>query len=275
LLTRTAASVRLRGGREIDPLMEDSFVRMIEHRHQVVRDPVLDDEERERLGRFLKITANATAYGVLARFDRRERAARGLVDVYGPDDEPTETTSETPEDPGPFCFRPSPSGNPEIVAAIDASDEQDIERLDGCEEVLQDWSEHGLRLYLDPTTADPDRPRRDSKGRRLWVAEAWRWILKDAQGHTPQLPTWTNAYALTRFTGSAPGLSAGSPATTPPNPKQTGSAPEASDSRPPDPARHPRQRAPRRPLPNRPRTLATLAWYDRRTGKPVRVVTLS
>jgi hypothetical protein len=179
--------------------MEDSFVRMIEHRHQVVRDPILDDEERERLGRFLKITANATAYGVLARFDRRERAARGLVDVYGPDDEPTETTSETPEDPGPFCFRPSPSGNPEIVAAIDASDEQDIERLDGCEEVLQDWSEHGLGLYLDPTTADPDRPRRDSKGRRLWVAEAWRWILKDAQGRTPPLPTGTNAYALTRL----------------------------------------------------------------------------
>src|SRR5262249_2109191 len=80
-----------------------------------------------------------------------------------------------------YClYRPTRSGGKEIVAAIDdpAADEAPT----GTEELLADWSEHGLGLYLDPTADDPDRPRRDRKGRRLWVAQAWRWILRRAAG---------------------------------------------------------------------------------------------
>jgi hypothetical protein len=98
--------VRLRGGELIDPYRADPFVRMIEKRHRVLRDPALGDEERERLERFLKITANATAYGVLARFDRRDPSNERGLTVYGPDEQPSIGSSRTPEDQGPFCFPP-------------------------------------------------------------------------------------------------------------------------------------------------------------------------
>ena len=98
--------MRLRGGGAIDPLSDDPFVHMIEERRRVLLDPGLEKEERDRLELFLKITANATSYGVLARFDRRERGKAEPVTVYGSDDEPSTSTSETPEDPGPYCFPP-------------------------------------------------------------------------------------------------------------------------------------------------------------------------
>ena len=54
-------------------------------------------------------------------------------------------------------------------------------------------------LYLDPTAHDPDRPRRDRKGRRLWVKQAWRWILRRAEGRKlafPSGPQLTRSPAL-------------------------------------------------------------------------------
>jgi len=64
--------VLLRGHRPVDPGGEaDPFVAVIEERPRVRHDPALPAEERDRLDLFLKITANATAYGLLARFDRR------------------------------------------------------------------------------------------------------------------------------------------------------------------------------------------------------------
>lgn len=101
-------SVRLRGGQEIDPAdpSTDPFVVMVQERHRAERDPALGAEERERVGLFLKITANATSYGTLARFDRKEREKRQTVTVYGPDNEPVKAKTRNPEDPGPFCFPP-------------------------------------------------------------------------------------------------------------------------------------------------------------------------
>jgi hypothetical protein len=58
---------------------------------------------------------------------------------------------------------------------------------------LVDWSEHGLGLYLDPT----DEQRRDQKGRRLWIREAWEWILTRAlTGETVLEPAWFHRYAV-------------------------------------------------------------------------------
>jgi hypothetical protein len=99
-------SVRLRGGKTIDPSRDDPFVEMIHERQRVLRDSALDEEERKRLERFLKITANATSYGVLARFDRRPRGKAVSVTVYGPDEEPRPEAVPAVEDPGPFAFPP-------------------------------------------------------------------------------------------------------------------------------------------------------------------------
>jgi hypothetical protein len=378
--------VRLRGGELVDPRTQDPFVCMIEERQRVRADESLSKEERERLQLFLKITANATAYGVLARFDRRERGGATPVAIFGPDPEPSEWPVPAPEDPGPYCFPPAaaaitaaarlmlallerlvreagghyafcdtdsmaivatrrgrtipcpttdgtnriralsfpqvneirarfhainpydpalvPSpwkveadsmkrplhcyvisakryclyrggqGEPEIIAAVDTSEEtaSDSERI-ALEDELADWSEHGLGLYLDPTSKDPDRPQRDEKGRRLWVAEAWQWILADARGQQPSFPAWADRHALTRFTISSPHLA--------------GWFKGYNETRPwPEKIRpggfgliaHPTGLSPRGGLPaapyeTKPERWLNLDWYDRRTGDPIRVTT--
>ncbi len=69
--------IRLRGASELDPLDErDPFLVMIEGRARVKASKHLLSTERDRLELFRKITANATAYGSLARFGRRELARR-------------------------------------------------------------------------------------------------------------------------------------------------------------------------------------------------------
>jgi hypothetical protein len=102
------APVTLRGGPVIDPAdtAPDPFVVMVEERRRAEQDFSLSEKERKRLGLFLKITANATAYGILARFDRKDLSRQQRVTVYGPDDEATTAMTRNPEDPGPFCFPP-------------------------------------------------------------------------------------------------------------------------------------------------------------------------
>jgi len=97
--------VPLRGGEKIDPTMEDPFVAFINLRHETKRDQRLSVATKARLDLFLKITANASGYGVLARYDRRRLSKPRQVTVYGPD-EPFPTKTTTPEDPGPYCFPP-------------------------------------------------------------------------------------------------------------------------------------------------------------------------
>jgi hypothetical protein len=377
--------VQLRGGVTIDPYNEDPFIRMIEERHRVLDDLILPREERDRVERFLKITANATAYGVLARFDRQERSTDVGLTVFGPDEQPTVGSSPTPEDPGPFCFPPiaaaitagarlmlallerlvtdaggtyafcdtdsmaivttprgttipcttatgstvralawrdvrqilhrfdhlnpfdpalvrspwgveaeslnrplhcyaisakryclyrtSNDGTPEIVAASDRGDASDEERVTEGENLLEDWSEHGLGVYLDPTSPDASRPRRDKQGRRLWVGEAWQWILDDAHGRNPPLPHWASTYALTRFTVSSPTIEDWFDGYNTSQPRENKIRPGSfgliahplslgHDSKP----------LPFAPYESDPTKWPSLGWFDRRDGKPIRVI---
>jgi hypothetical protein len=378
--------VGLRGGHEINPLEDDPFIRMIEERQHVLRDKTLDEEERARIERFLKITANATAYGILARLDRREQPAP--VTVYGPDDEPIEPEGPVanPEDPGPFCFppvaaaitpgarlmlallervvhdaggsyafcdtdsmaivaskkgrqldcltahgtsiralsrrdvrqildrfddlnpydrklvaspwrveadsltrelwcyaisakryclyRPTAGGSPEIIAAIDDG-EADTEDGRTGEDELEDWSEHGLGLYLDPTASDPERPRRDNNGRRLWVAQAWQWIIDQAAGLNPTLPPWASTYALTRFTISSPALEAWFTGYNQDRPRDEHIRPGSFGL-----IAHPitlhgaGTPRPTAPYEKNPARWPKLGWYDRRSGRKLQVVAL-
>jgi hypothetical protein len=65
-------------------------------------------------------------------------------------------------------------------------------------------SEHGLGAYLDPLTPNQERP--DTKGNRIWIDEAWNWIL--AAHHNPDapLPAWADQPAVSRITVSSPVL---------------------------------------------------------------------
>jgi hypothetical protein len=381
-------SIRLRGGELIDPSRDDPFVAMINARQRVLQDEALAEEERKRLERFLKITANATSYGVLARFDRRPRGKPIPVTVFGPDDEPRPDSVPAVEDPGPFSFPPvaasitagarlllallerlvrdadgsyafcdtdsmaivasprarripcptgtgnnfvgalswarvrrilrrfddlnpydrslvpelwkveqesmtepvscyaisakrycvfrrDPSGRAEIVGASDSLDEQGDDSASDTAEALADWSEHGLGLYLDPTSADPDRPRRDSKGRRLWVREAWEWILARADGGTPPLPSWAGRFALTRFTVSGPAIEAWFAGYNRARAREHWIRPGSFGL-----LGHPIAFAaggalPAAPYETKPERWAALDWYDRRSGQPLRVTALA
>lgn len=99
--------IKLRGTRSVDPRQrQNPFVAMIEERHRVKRDPTIHEEERKRLDLFLKITANATAYGSLARFDRQDEDKPVPVTVYGSGDDGFTDHTQHPEKPGPYCFPP-------------------------------------------------------------------------------------------------------------------------------------------------------------------------
>jgi hypothetical protein len=382
--------VRLRGGPEVDPETEHPFVRMVTERLHARTDQTLSTEDRQRLDLFLKITANAGAYGVLARFDRKQLAESTRVRVFGPDDDPIEASTSSPEDPGPYCFPPvaasitagarlllamleravvdaggtyafcdtdsmgivatprgravacpTPDGfgfvkalptanvrailsrfeglnpydphvvpsfwkvehdslarpltcyaisakrymlyrsgeraEPELVRVVDAHEEGAVADELGAEsreeEGVVDWSEHGLGLYLDPL--DPELPKRDEAGRRVWIREAWEWVLRGDPAASP--PEWADTYAITRFTVSGPRLAdwfSGHDAARPRDewirpgsfgllahpvgffgPLSRGALPAAAYE--PDPRRWPK-----------------LSWYDRKDGSPVRVTTM-
>ena len=104
--------VKLRGGLELDPRIRDPFITMIEERQRVRKDATIPDDEREWRQLFLKVTANSTAYGVLARFDRKERATPIDVAAYGPDPDPIPAKTKSPEDPAPIVSRRSPPPSP-------------------------------------------------------------------------------------------------------------------------------------------------------------------
>jgi hypothetical protein len=364
-------SVALRGGRRLDPRRDDPFLAMIEERH-LVRD---DDPRQER---FLKVTANSTSYGVLARFDRRERATPTPVTVYGPDGDPYEQPVRAPEDPGPYCFPPiaasitaaarlmlallehevtsaggtyafcdtdslaivatphrrrisvgggqvtalswaavrrirdrftplnpydreviagSPwsvkfdsltrelwcyaisakryalyhlqKDSPELVGVRDQADEDTSPGEDAQDDQYVDWSEHGLGLYLDPTATDPDQSPRDPKGRRLWVKAAWEWILRDAHGNQPPLPTWAEHFAVTRFTLSGPRTAEWFDGYNHERPRdewvRAGSFGLIA---------HPAvgfHGQPAAPYERDPSQWPALGWYDRATGQPIKV----
>ena len=389
-------AVRLRGASQLDPAAEDTdpFVVMIEERARVKADPLLGKEERDRLELFLKITANATAYGSLARFDRRDLAIATPVTVRGPDPEPREQNTPNPEDPGPYCFPPvaasitagarlmlallerivrdhggtyafcdtdsmaiiaspepdtidcptpdesghltvlswatvrsilgrfedlnpydpellqpwkvehdsldeqlwcyaisakryclyrrRPDGSIDLIAATgDAEHDGDDPPADT--NGLTDWSEHGLGLYLDPTADDPEQSERDDEERRIWMRDAWGWILRSSDGHAVPQPPWADRYALTRFTISSPMLADWFKGYNEMRPRhdwiRPGSfgliahpQPVARSEAAETPANHDR------PLPTAPYERAAanwphLTWYDRRDGRPIRVTT--
>lgn len=95
------------GGHLLDPAREAPWPAMIEHRQRTRRDQSLAPELRDRIGLFLKITANAGGYGIYAEYNRQDqpKGARVQVDVYS-HAEPFATSVAAPEEPGRFSCPP-------------------------------------------------------------------------------------------------------------------------------------------------------------------------
>ncbi len=169
-------------------------------------------------------------------------------------------------------YRPSPHG-PQLVGLTDDHEETATDAESGPdrgEDGLVDWSEHGLGLYLDPT----DEQRRDKRG-RLWIRDAWQWLLNTAlTSSSSPLPSWTDRYALTQFSVSTP-RHAGwfrtpdSGSHTPGKPRPFGFGllghvdPFAAGLVDSHPAA---------PYDRTPDHWRDLPWYDRRTGQPITTV---
>ena len=100
----------LRGSVPIDPNCHDFFRKVIEERKSL-GSRSMSEEEKTRLDKALKCTANAGSYGIFAEMNRDE-AAGGKVgpeawDVSG---KVFQTEAKTPfEKPGAFCRTPSNS----------------------------------------------------------------------------------------------------------------------------------------------------------------------
>ena len=99
-------SVKLRGGRLLDPRGADPFVELVRERRAVEADRSLPEVERHRRALFLKLLANTISYGLPARFDAEPRSKPINVEVAWPDREPEPAKTKRPERPGPFTFPP-------------------------------------------------------------------------------------------------------------------------------------------------------------------------
>lgn len=101
-------SIKLRGAVEVDPAREDFFKRVIEER-KLLETQKLPRTERDRLGKFLKVLANATSYGIYAEMNRQESERAVNVKCFGIDAEPFTCRVAHPDVPGAFCFPPMAS----------------------------------------------------------------------------------------------------------------------------------------------------------------------
>jgi hypothetical protein len=105
---RGLKSVKFRGDIPIDPRTRDFFKTVVEQRKLLDQRTDLSEDEVKRRGGSLKVTANATSYGILAEMTRHELGERrkAWVTVYGVDDESFRCKVAAPETPGEYCFPP-------------------------------------------------------------------------------------------------------------------------------------------------------------------------
>lgn len=99
-------SISLRGNVEVDPQHEDFFKVVIEERKRVAKRSDLSTVDKSLLDKALKVTANATSYGIYAETNRQESDEKRSVTCYGIDPAPFICNVHHPEVPGRYCFPP-------------------------------------------------------------------------------------------------------------------------------------------------------------------------
>ena len=99
--------VDLGGVARIDPAKDDIFRRVIEERKRSAIREDLDQEQRERLDKFLKVLANSGGFGIYSELNPETLPSgrTAEVDVYASGIE-RRVKVPRPEKPGQFCFMP-------------------------------------------------------------------------------------------------------------------------------------------------------------------------
>jgi hypothetical protein len=98
--------VLLGGEVEVNPRTQDFFRTVIEQRKSLTKRRDLSREDVDRLDKSMKVTANATSYGIFAEMNRQESEKKIKVQCHGLDPEPYECSVIHPEHHGEFCFPP-------------------------------------------------------------------------------------------------------------------------------------------------------------------------
>jgi len=98
--------INLRGSIRVDPGKEDFFKVVIEERNRLASRDDISLSEKDRLNKALKVTANATSYGIYAEMNRQESDDRVDVVCHGIDPQPFTCRVNHPEVPGKYCFPP-------------------------------------------------------------------------------------------------------------------------------------------------------------------------
>jgi len=98
--------VMLGGEVAVNPRTQDLFRTVIEQRKSLAKKKDMPREDLDRLDKSLKVTANATSYGIFAEMNRQESEKRIKVWCHGLDPEPYECSVIHPEHHGEFCFPP-------------------------------------------------------------------------------------------------------------------------------------------------------------------------
>lgn len=99
-------ATKLRGMVDVDPATEDFFKVVIEQRKGLPHRTDLNDLDRKRLDKALKVLANSTSYGIYAEMQRQENERERLVECQGIDPTPYTCRVAHPDTPGEYCFPP-------------------------------------------------------------------------------------------------------------------------------------------------------------------------
>jgi len=102
-------TTKLCGIVEVDPRKQDFFRVVIEERQRLAKRTDIENTERKRLDKALKVLANAASYGIYAEMHRLESDHKRKTTCYGIDPTPFHPTVLHPDEPGAYCFSPMSS----------------------------------------------------------------------------------------------------------------------------------------------------------------------
>lgn len=176
----TLRATKLRGRIEIDPRRQDFFKVVIEQRKQIGKRKDLQHSERERLGKALKVLANATSYGIYAEMNRVETNERVQVLCHGMDDRSFSCRVSSPEIPGEFCFPPMASlitGGARLMLALlerCVSDRGGTYAMEDTDSMAIVATEHGGLIDC------PGGCRRKRNGTKAIKALSWQQVREIA-----------------------------------------------------------------------------------------------
>ena len=99
-------STKLLNEIKIDPENEDFFKVVIEKRKSLDSRNDISPGQKERLGKALKVLANASSYGIYAEMHRKESDEKVMTTYHGIDPDPITRAIQNPDEPGEYCFPP-------------------------------------------------------------------------------------------------------------------------------------------------------------------------